>query len=136
MRPGSPIDMKKRALKVILAGAAVLAAGVGYYILMSLTGRGIPCLFRRVTGLKCPGCGVSRMIMSLLRLDFAAAFEYNAVLLCLMLPLLSVTILFLIRYVRTGNRALTRGENALLRVLAAVLIVWGVVRNLPGITFG
>ncbi|MBR6705050.1 MAG: DUF2752 domain-containing protein [Clostridia bacterium] len=128
--------MKHRAVKVMIKGAVILTAGCAYYVWLSLTGLGIPCVFHLVTGLKCPGCGVTRMLISLLRLDLSAAFSYNAVLLCLLPLLLSLGLFSLIRYVRTGNRSMTRAENALIYAAAAVLIIWGVVRNLPGITFG
>ena len=120
----------------MIKGAVILTAGCAYYVWLSLTGLGIPCVFHLVTGLKCPGCGVTRMLISLLRLDLSAAFSYNAVLLCLLPLLLSLGLFSLIRYVRTGNRSMTRAENALIYAAAAVLIIWGVVRNLPGITFG
>ena len=74
--------------------------------------------------------------MSLLRLDLAAAFTHNAVLLCMLPLLLSLAAVSLVRYVRTGSRAMTRTENALVLLSAALLIVWGIVRNLPWISFG
>lgn len=40
----------------------------------------IPCIFNEITGLYCPGCGVTRMIKSLLVLDFYQAFRYNPLL--------------------------------------------------------
>ncbi len=42
-----------------------------------------PCLFHRMTGLNCPGCGGTRAISAMLRLDFAAAFWYNPLICCL-----------------------------------------------------
>ena len=128
--------MKQRAVNAIRKGAVILMAGCAYYVWFSLTGLGIPCFFHLITGLKCPGCGVTRMLMSLLRLDLSAAFSYNAVLLCLLPLLLSLGLFSLIRYIRTGSRFMTRAENALVLAMAAVLVVWGVVRNLPGIPFG
>ncbi|MEE1348254.1 MAG: DUF2752 domain-containing protein, partial [Bacteroidales bacterium] len=38
------------------------------------------CPFLMMTGFKCPGCGSQRAIHSLLHLDFATAFRYNAML--------------------------------------------------------
>ena len=38
---------------------------------------GIPCLIRYTTGLICPGCGMTRAWLSVLRLDFAKAMYYN-----------------------------------------------------------
>lgn len=37
------------------------------------------CPFRFLTGISCPGCGISRALMSLLKLDFADAFHFNPV---------------------------------------------------------
>ena len=45
----------------------------------------IPCPIKELTGLYCPGCGITRMFKSLLELDFYAAFRYNP-LLFIMLP--------------------------------------------------
>ena len=37
----------------------------------------IPCLFHEITNLYCPGCGITRMFLSLFKLDFYQAFRYN-----------------------------------------------------------
>lgn len=37
----------------------------------------IPCLFEYFFGIPCPGCGMSRAVFSVLKLDFAAAFSYH-----------------------------------------------------------
>lgn len=37
----------------------------------------LPCVFRHVTGLPCPTCGMTRAWLSALRLDFGAAFSYH-----------------------------------------------------------
>lgn len=36
-----------------------------------------PCLFRRMTGVICPACGMSRAWLAALRLDIATAFRYH-----------------------------------------------------------
>lgn len=54
--------------KVLLFGA--LAAGM---VLLLDVG----CIFRRVTGIPCPGCGMTRAHLAALRLDFKAAFFYH-----------------------------------------------------------
>lgn len=38
---------------------------------------GIPCIFYKITGLKCPGCGITRMLLSIWKLDFRSAYEAN-----------------------------------------------------------
>ncbi len=122
--------MKERAKKAVLISAAILAAGCAYSVLLKSTGFGIPCLFHVITGLRCPGCGVSRMLVCLLQFDFVGAFRQNAVLFCMMPLLILLFAVHLIRYVKTGSRIAGKAENAIAAVLAGILIVWGVVRNL------
>ena len=75
--------MQKRLFRLLLGCGIALAAGLLYAHLVRVTGFGIPCIFHTITGLDCPSCGVTRMCMALLRLDFAAAFRYNAAILVL-----------------------------------------------------
>ena len=51
----------------VLALAAILILGMG----------GVPCPIRTVTGVSCPGCGMTRACVCALRLDLAAAFRYH-----------------------------------------------------------
>lgn len=37
----------------------------------------VGCPIRFITGVSCPGCGMTRAIVSILRLDFAGAFHYH-----------------------------------------------------------
>ena len=67
-------------------------AGLLYGIFVSYTGLAIPCLFRKVTGLLCPGCGVTGMCVALLHLDWRGAFSCHPVLFVLLLPLTAVFI--------------------------------------------
>lgn len=115
---------------MLLVLAALLGTGLLYAGFVSLTGWGIPCVFHLVTGLSCPGCGVSRMFMALLRLDFGAAWEANPAILAL-LPLGMVVLAdILVRYVRTGRRVPGKFSNVAIVFMIAVLLVFGVMRNL------
>ena len=38
---------------------------------------GITCPIKFITGISCPGCGMSRACISALRFDFASAFHYH-----------------------------------------------------------
>jgi hypothetical protein len=61
--------------------AAFFAYGLGLSVLYALTGIGLPCPFRWLTGWDCPLCGATRMGSALLRLDPATAFAQNPVVL-------------------------------------------------------
>ena len=121
------MDRKRRLLAV---GGTLLGLGLGYAVWVRLTGLAVPCPFRAVTGWLCPGCGVTRLCLALLRWDWAAAWNANPVLL-LMLPVLALLgVRLAVRYVREGAATGSKWESALLWAMAALLIVWGAARNL------
>lgn len=126
------MDRNKRIKKVLTVSVVVLTVGVIYTFLCVYTSFRIPCLFRFVTGFKCPGCGVSGMLLSLLRLDFKEAFLQNRVLL-FMLPTGAVlTVQYIFRYIKSGEKMLTKPSRAVVISMIAVLAVFGVVRNIFG----
>ena len=108
--------------KTLLAGAALLCAGLLYgYILIPL-GLRIPCPFRRLTGLRCPGCGITDLCFGLLHGRLNPADNWGLV---LAVPWISLAV-----WLR-GRRP--RAANALACALAAALLAWGVLRNLWGV---
>lgn len=52
----------------------------------------IPCVFRHFFGISCFGCGMTRAVLSVLRLDFLAAIKYHP--LVFALPYIACYILF------------------------------------------
>lgn len=105
-------------------------AGLLYGIFVSYTGLAIPCLFRKVTGLLCPGCGVTGMCVALLHLDWKGAFSCHPVLFVLLLPLTAAFICSAAGYVQDGRFRFARWQNFILYVSVAALAIFGVVRNL------
>ncbi|MCM1191873.1 MAG: DUF2752 domain-containing protein [Butyrivibrio sp.] len=68
-----------------------LAAGIVFiYGVMHLVGIGCPIKF--VTGISCLGCGMTRAWLSVLKLDFSAAFYYHPL---FMLPPVAVIVYFI-----------------------------------------
>lgn len=124
--------MRERVKKVLIIGAAVLLGGCAYALFREITGIGIPCFFHLITGLNCPGCGVTRMLLSALKLDFASAFRYNAVLFCLMPFLLFLLSYWVYRFIRYGTKASNKMLEISCWISVGILIAWGVVRNLIG----
>lgn len=60
-------------LKKLGISAMVLAAGFAYYLAARFF-FAVPCVFRTLTGFKCPGCGITHMLIAELQLDFASTF--------------------------------------------------------------
>lgn len=45
--------------------------------ILSMNNMGIPCMFNKITGLYCPGCGITRAVIALMKLDIKTALDYN-----------------------------------------------------------
>lgn len=65
------IEQKRRALRVCAVAAAL---GLGLFLILLLQP---PCLILRLTGLRCAGCGGSRMFSLLLQGKWSEAFLQN-----------------------------------------------------------
>jgi len=68
-----PIASKYPQKLLLLAGFGTYFLVV--YLLMARTG--ITCVFLHFLGIPCPGCGMTRALLCVLRLDFLGALDYN-----------------------------------------------------------
>lgn len=115
---------------VLFLGLIALLGLIFLFYLLAQRGIGIPCLFRSITGLECPGCGNSRAALALLRLDIAAAFGYN--------PLFFVEFFYLAWVLFHCTRAYLKGKPfgyktpfPLMDIIILVAILaWWPIRNL------
>ena len=121
---------KHRLIQAVLVWLGIIAAGMGYALFWSRTGIGIPCVFRLITGLKCPGCGVSHMALCLLHGDIKGAWRANPVVLCLLPILLFLLLRVSVRYVMGQGKQLTPSENRLVIFLVVLLVGFGILRNI------
>lgn len=68
---------KKRLIVTIIVFLGILCFSFLYYKLNSLYHIGVPCVFYEITGLYCPGCGITRTVFAIIRLDFVSAIHNN-----------------------------------------------------------
>ena len=122
--------MRERAVKVALIGAIILVCGLLYGWLCITTGVAIPCVFHKITGYSCPGCGITRMCLNILKGNLREAVRCNPALFFCLGPLLVVIGSALVRYIKTGERMLKKWQNVLIYIMIAILLVHGVVRNI------
>lgn len=120
---------KKRKLHILLLSCGCLAAAALFCVLAK-AGITIPCIFHRVTGLLCPGCGNSRAALALLRLDLSSALEYN-----LLFPLEFGYIAWVYlrccrSYLRGGRFSYHPPLPAVDIFVLVVIVLWGISRNL------
>ena len=119
-----------RYTPVLAAGAIVLLI---YFLFDPLQTSWMPqCVFYRLTGFKCMGCGAQTMIHALIHGDIAGAWKANAFLLC-SLPVLAFLVWLEIS--RTRRPELYRRLHSIPVILAtaATLLAWLLLRNILGI---
>lgn len=117
-----------RLIHLLVRGGLLLLGGALYAWIAARFG-GISCVFHLVTGLKCPGCGVTRMCLSLLRGDLRGAFGQNPAVLCMLPAGAVVCCSRCAAYVRTGEKRLATWENVLVWSMIVVLVLFGILRN-------
>ena len=86
-----------------------------YVILLRLCGS--TCLIRTVLRIPCPGCGMTRALLSLLTLDISQALAYH--------PLVFLTPLLLLYYLFDGRLLGKRTDTVLITGMAVAFVaVW------------
>lgn len=113
--------------RAILAISGAVAAGIIVVIcIISKVSRWLPpCPFYLLTGLYCPGCGLTRAICELARGHIGAAFRFNAYMM-VMVPLIGLTI-----YIqKITHHKVTISNRAAWMILISMMIFWA-ARNIP-----
>lgn len=120
--------MTKDSKKTIKTVLLLLAAGLCYLVWIKLTGLALPCMFRSLTGFKCPGCGVTTMFTALASLDFKTSFNANPFLF-VTAPFLCGEIIYRI-YLKCSNMKCNKAREAAVICYGIALCIFGIVRNL------
>lgn len=128
-------DSRERLFRVLTWAGLILGIGLAYALLVHLTGWAVPCLFHTATGLWCPGCGVSRGCMAVLRGEWLAAIRANVGIAAIAPFAAGLLAVRCVRYVRTGKARGARWEEIAWLVLSGAMVVFGVLRNLPWFSF-
>ena len=101
--------------------------GIVYYIWLRMTHIYIPCIFRYITGYKCPGCGTTTMCVSILRFRFGDAFYANPFIFTT-IPFLMLEILHNAYLSHTENR-MPLSHTALLGRYCPALLIFAIIRD-------
>jgi len=119
------------AAGIFLSIATLHATGVSS---ADRIGMAIPflCPFKALTGIPCPGCGMTRALISMAKGDFHAAFGYN--------PFSFFLVFMVVISVMPGKQAEKLPSitpvvmnYVFIVVLIAVLVFWFVTRLLPAV---
>ena len=116
--------MKKFLILVILLIIYLLVSSYFHFY--------IPCPIHKLTGLYCPGCGITRMLLSILKLDFIKAFKYNP----LVFISLPIGIYLYIDYLIKKDKSLYKKiPEKVWYIIIAIFIIYGILRNIKAFDF-
>lgn len=122
--------MKKQRILILLALTAAAAAVLAVFCFLARQGIGLGCPLYQLTGLQCPGCGNSRAVLALLRLDIAGALRYN-----FLFPLEFGYLLWVLgcscrNYLDTGDFRYRPKRSWVDLTVLALIVAWGILRNI------
>lgn len=112
---------KERAVLLFKIGVF----GICYYIFVELAGLALPCPIKAMAKgrIECCGCRISRMCVSMARLEFSEAFGYNQAVFSL-IPIWTVCLCLWV---------FGKGErfNKIIVIMSIIiLLAFGVIRNI------
>jgi hypothetical protein len=121
----------QRIIAVVAAAIVVVGLGVLYTFPPETARFYPPCWLYSLTGVHCPGCGITRCLHALLHGNMEQALAYNA-LFVLMLPAV-IYYFFRIWFGWLTDRSLPpdRAPRWALLTMFAVILLFGILRNLP-----
>ena len=119
----------------IVLGTAILGAGaVIFFFDPNRHGFYPVCLFHKLTGLNCPGCGTTRAFYALLHGHLLLALHDNALFVFMLAVLTIWGTRFLFRRMR-NQPATPDVAPKYLWMFLAMAVVFGVLRNFPEFSF-
>jgi hypothetical protein len=120
---------KKKYLKIVSFLLFLVCVYIYVEYILPL-GYEIPCLIKYFTGYYCPGCGITRMFISIFCLDFYQAFRFNP--LCFILFILLIIYLIVDIFTDKLDKKI---KNIILIFIAIIVIIYGIIRNIPLFSF-
>ena len=93
----------------------------------------IPCMFKSILGISCPGCGMTRAIGEILKLNLIGALKYNIFSVFMFIFILLSCVFILIDIFKNSNKYLTfmnRILNKYLYLFILILVIMFLINNI------
>ncbi len=124
--------MKNRAIKVSIFFTILILLGIAYYFVTYLTGLYIPCYIRLITGFRCPGCGISHMIINIFHMNFKAAYMSNQLLFLTSPIIIAMIAREVYCYIRYDTHETDKCIEITAIILIVLFLIFAVLRNIFG----
>ena len=122
--------MKQRFYKTLIVNFGLLLILLSYYLISSKTGFYIPCIFRLITGYKCPGCGITTYLFDIINFKFKDAFLDNPLVFILIPFALVYYVISIYNYIKYDDRYRFKLTNCVWYGLIVITILFGIFRNI------
>lgn len=125
-------SMQKRIFKSLSILFLIIIISLLYFFLNMKFHFYIPCIFHKITGFYCPGCGITRCLFSLLSGNIKQAFYYN-MLVCLLFPVFLFYMGYKLYIYIVGKKddLFVRIPKWISYLFLLLIILFGVFRNIP-----
>ena len=134
-----PATIKLSTTERILAAAGILVAAAGVFVVSyfnpTTAGFFPVCPLHATTGLNCPGCGLTRGLHAFFHGDVFGALHFNVLLPVYLLVGIYLFVSLGLIVVRGRGLSFNVFKPQLLWGFLIVLLVFGIVRNLPFFPF-
>jgi hypothetical protein len=121
--------MGARLLEVLKKSFILLTLGWFYLVLYRTGTFQIHCPIRTFTGWLCPGCGISQMFCDLYALDLPSAWRHNPIAFLSFPVLVILGLRIHYRYIKDGSRMVSKRCDAVLWIMVATFLTFGIFRN-------
>jgi len=122
-------ELFKKSTIFILSVIGLIAVILGYGYINYKYGIGFPCMSNKIFGINCPGCGMTRAAVAMMRLDFYQAIEYNAFSIILLPLLFIMAIAFIWESIFKKPTFIYKIPVAFLVILFSAFVIYGIIRN-------
>lgn len=123
--------MKTKIVKLL--AIAILTISILFATIIILEKLNYKCFYQELFNITCAGCGFTRMLKSIYYLDFYQAFRYNPLMFILLIISIIIIIINITRYLL--NKKKIKISYKVLFYIAVLLIIYMILRNIPGLEF-
>jgi len=103
---------------------------IAYFIIGQITGFYIPCPIHGILHLYCPGCGITRMFISLFKFDFISAFRANQFVFILLPFAIVLYINYIYSILNNKKSWYEQTPEWIYYVLIILALIFGILRNI------